>query len=90
MINKEHTQFGEWSVCLGRVPERFEGESQGHPGRPDLISVYFHIDRTECPRDRRDISTGQTGHVHGMVLSLRILLYPKSFPNVYLKNDIGR
>ena len=37
------------------------------PGCPKdfLIDVQFHIG-TEYPRDRRDISTGQTGHVYGM------------------------
>ena len=48
--------------CLGKVWGRVEG----HPGRPDLIYLHFHIDWTEGPRDKRDISTGQTGHVHGM------------------------
>ena len=45
-------------MVWGRVP--------GHPGRPDLAYVQlFHIDWTECPRDRRafprdkrDTSTG--------------------------------
>ena len=44
---------------LGRVP--------AHTGRFDLISVQFHIDWTECPRDKRDICRAQMGHIHGIV-----------------------
>ena len=61
-INKEHIkEFGgryASEVCRGR----FGGESG-----TDLIYVSFHIDWTECSRDRRDTSMGQTGHAHGMV-----------------------
>ena len=55
------------SACLRSVPGKVWGRVPGHPGRPDLIYVQFHIDWTECLRDKRDISTGQTGHVHEMV-----------------------
>ena len=51
---------------LGSVPGTVWRQVLGHPGRPDLISVQFHIDWTECLQDKRDISTGQTGHVHKM------------------------
>ena len=40
----------------------------GVGGESRDVPVQFHIDWTECPRDRRDISTEQTGHVHGMVV----------------------
>ena len=47
---------------------RYTGTVWGRvPGlRPDNLCV-IPIDWTECPQDRRDISTGQTGHVHEMV-----------------------
>ena len=37
------------------------------PGRPDLMSVQIRTEWTECPRDKRDISTGQTEHINRMV-----------------------
>ena len=49
-----------WSVGLGSVLWTVWGQVAGHPGRPDLIHVQFHIDWTECPRDRRDICLGKT------------------------------
>ena len=66
--DKQRTQKGIWwSVCLRSATGTVGGELLGHAGRPRLISVQFHIDWTQRPRDRRDVCTGQTGHVHGMV-----------------------
>ena len=50
-------------MCLRSVPGTVWRRIPEHPGRSDLIYVQFYIDWAECPRDRRDISAGQTGHV---------------------------
>ena len=61
------------------------------PGRPDSIYVHFHIDWTACPRDRWDISTGQTGERRPRcspevgVSRWIFYVYWFSFPNFWFK-----
>ena len=67
MINKTHTrEFG------GRYAS----------ARPDLISVQIHTDWSECPRDKRDVSTGQMGDFYG-TNGIQIWRCPAKFLNVY-------
>ena len=67
--DKQRTHKGIWwSVGLRSVPWTVWGANEGTSGtsRPSDLCVSFHLDWTEFPRDRRDICTGQMGHVHGM------------------------
>ena len=43
--------------CPSEVSWGQLGGESPHPGRPNLSSVYFHIDWTECARNKRDTST---------------------------------
>ena len=66
-INQEHMkEFG------GRYASEGDGLGVSHgtsgASQPDLCVIPKRIiDWTECLRDKRDISRGWTGHVHGMV-----------------------
>ena len=68
--DRQRTHKGNWwSVCLGSVPGTVWGRIPPAIRRPDLIYVQFHMDWTECPRDRRDIFHGTKRD--GMVAPLR-------------------
>ena len=69
-------------VCLRSVPGQSWGESQAYLGHPGLISVQIQTDWRECPQDKRDISTEQTGHVHRMV-AIQVWRCPAKFLYVY-------
>ena len=81
-IHKKHIEeFGcrsasevSWGRLGGRVPLT--------SGCPDLMSVQFHRDWTECPRDGRVTSMGQMGHVHKMV-AIQKWTYPNKFLHDY-------
>ena len=52
--------------------DELESKSQGHPGRPDLISVHVHTGWEGCAQDTQDISAG---HDPIMEVSHQISVY---------------
>ena len=87
--DKEISHKGIWRDGMPRErPGDKFGTSQGHPGRLGRFMWKFtfrgqNVRGTDgtCPRDRRDMSTGQMGHKPGCVPPKFFMFIGFSFPS---------